>query len=138
MKCPYCGKNAKIKEVVKRNLEVYGGQARARTDCCGKVILVWPNVSFSCCDTGQTEKDDWGNQLKMHRFRATECFILGKLDDLLKKYLQTSVYMEPALTTAKLRKANIGGMWGDRKSGSNDLPVSTPDRNGMTEENPRY
>ena len=61
MKCPYCGKEAKIADVVKRNLESYGGSAKARTDCCGKMVRVSPNISFSCYEENQEGRDDWGN-----------------------------------------------------------------------------
>lgn len=60
MKCPYCKKEAQIKDAVKRNLESYGGSARARTDCCGKIIHVHPVISFTCHETVQVEEDDWG------------------------------------------------------------------------------
>ena len=61
MKCPYCEKDAKIKEVVKSNLECYGGSVKARTDCCGKMVRVYPIVNYICTETDQTGKDDWGN-----------------------------------------------------------------------------
>jgi len=62
MKCPYCGKKAKIDDVVKRNLESYGGSARARTKCCGKIVRVYPIIYFTCnLEYDQQNKDDWGN-----------------------------------------------------------------------------
>lgn len=61
MRCPYCNKTAKIKEVVERNLETYGGSARARTTCCNLIIRVSPVVTFKCTKTDQKGKDDWGN-----------------------------------------------------------------------------
>ena len=61
MKCPYCGKEARIHEVVKRNLESYGGTAVARTYCCKSLIRVAPTVTFSCYETEQKGDDDWGN-----------------------------------------------------------------------------
>lgn len=61
MKCPYCGKEAKIADAVKMNLETYGGSARARTGCCGALIRVYPVVTYHCTETEQKGHDDWGN-----------------------------------------------------------------------------
>ena len=61
MKCPYCNKETKIAEVVKRNLETYGGSVKARTKCCNALIRVSPIVSFRCTETDQNGTDDWGN-----------------------------------------------------------------------------
>lgn len=60
MKCPYCNKEAKIAEVVKTNLESYGGSAKARTDCCGSLIRVYPVITYLCMETDQKGNDDWG------------------------------------------------------------------------------
>ncbi len=61
MKCPYCNKEAKIEDVVKLNLETYGGSAKARTACCGALICVYPVVAYRCVETDQNGRDDWGN-----------------------------------------------------------------------------
>jgi hypothetical protein len=61
MKCPYCEKEVKINEVVKLNLEAYGGSVRARTMCCGSLVRVYPVLTFRCMETDQHGKDDWGN-----------------------------------------------------------------------------
>ncbi len=61
MQCPYCDKPVKINDIVKLNLEAYSGSARARTDCCGALIMVYPIISFWCTETEQEGKDDWGN-----------------------------------------------------------------------------
>lgn len=61
MKCPYCNKEAKIEDVVKINLETYGGSVKARTNCCGALIRVYPVTTYRCCETGQKGPDDWGN-----------------------------------------------------------------------------
>lgn len=61
MKCPYCGKTAKISDVAKVNMESYGRPVRARTECCGKVLFVWPVITFSCSEIEQPPRDDWGN-----------------------------------------------------------------------------
>lgn len=61
MRCPYCNKEAKIKEVVKRNLECYGGSVKVRTNCCGKLVRVRPIIKFACSETEQKGEDDWGN-----------------------------------------------------------------------------
>ena len=64
MKCPYCGKEVEIKEVVKKNLKIYGkiyGPVKARTACCGALIEVAPVViGFRCSKTNQVGWDDWG------------------------------------------------------------------------------
>lgn len=60
MKCPYCKKEAKISDVVKLNLEAYGRTAKARTRCCGALIVVYPIIAFGCYKTEQKGKDDWG------------------------------------------------------------------------------
>lgn len=61
MKCPYCNKETKIADVVKLNLERYGGSVKARTQCCTALIRVSPIVTFRCEKTNQDELDDWGN-----------------------------------------------------------------------------
>lgn len=61
MECPYCKKEAKIEDVVKLNLETYGGSAKARTACCGALIRVYPVVTYHCVETDQNGHDDWGN-----------------------------------------------------------------------------
>ena len=61
MKCPYCKKEAKINDVVKRNLESYGGSAKARTGCCGKLVRVHAVIHFACNETSQEGNDDWGS-----------------------------------------------------------------------------
>jgi len=60
MTCPYCKKEAEINDAVKLNLEFYGGAVRARTRCCGKLVYVYPSISFSCRKTNQDGQDDWG------------------------------------------------------------------------------
>jgi len=60
MRCPYCSKNTIIDRVVQMNLEAYGESVKARTKCCGKIIRVWPVITFRCDITDQSETDDWG------------------------------------------------------------------------------
>ena len=61
MKCPYCNKEANIKEMVKTNLESYGGSAKARTVCCGALINVYRVVTYRATESNQEGQDDWGD-----------------------------------------------------------------------------
>lgn len=60
MLCPYCKKKCHVDDVVFLNLQSYGGGARARTQCCGKIVYVSIHYSFSADETRQTGQDDWG------------------------------------------------------------------------------
>ena len=60
MKCPYCGKAAQVADHVETNLESYGGSVRARTECCGSIICVYPVFRMRAEMTEQGGRDDWG------------------------------------------------------------------------------
>jgi hypothetical protein len=61
MKCPYCNKQAKVKDYVYKNLESYGGSVRARSACCGKVLWVSIQYVYKAQPAGnRNEKDSWG------------------------------------------------------------------------------
>jgi|JI102314DRNA_FD_contig_31_1827864_length_710_multi_2_in_0_out_0_3 hypothetical protein len=66
-KCPHCGKNLSISDVVFRNLESYNpnGRALTATECCGKSIYLKAKIVYSIeiYDGNKTE-DDWGIKFK--------------------------------------------------------------------------
>ena len=61
MKCPYCGEAAQVADRVEINLETYRGSVRARTDCCGSIIRVYPILRLRAEKTDQGGRDDWGH-----------------------------------------------------------------------------
>lgn len=60
MKCPYCGEAAQVADCVSINLESYGKPVRARAECCGNIIRVYPVFRMRAEMTEQGGEDDWG------------------------------------------------------------------------------
>ena len=62
MECPYCGGKAQVRDEVLCNVERYGTERRARTDCCGEIIAIRMVPVFLASEDYRTDnkKDDWG------------------------------------------------------------------------------
>lgn len=64
MICPHCGKAAIIPDVVKKNLECYGGPVLSVTRCCGKGVRVAIIYQYELTkDTSGATHDGWGRKL---------------------------------------------------------------------------
>jgi hypothetical protein len=63
MDCPYCEKPLEFVngDTPLHYLETYGGMAKARTKCCGKIVAVYRVLSFEAETSEQTAEDDWGH-----------------------------------------------------------------------------
>lgn len=61
MKCPCCGNDLIIEYRVYLWLESYGSSAKARTDCCNKLVTVHKITSYEVLESSnQSGNDDWG------------------------------------------------------------------------------
>lgn len=64
MKCIMCGEDLKFKAggAPLYNVDAYGKPAKAKTECCGNVLMIYPKRSFDFVNLpDQKEKsDDWG------------------------------------------------------------------------------
>lgn len=65
MKCPHCRKTLELPDFARRNMESYGKSCLIVTDCCEKIVRVWPVFTFSAEKyEGKKTVDDWGNEPK--------------------------------------------------------------------------
>lgn len=61
MNCPHCKAALALPLAATTNVERYGLQSIATTECCGKAMLVKPVRTFTVqVYVGDREKDDWG------------------------------------------------------------------------------
>ena len=67
MKCPHCNKELDFIAPVERNCEAYGGNPKGVTTCCGNIVQLQRNISFTPYipyKHDDLKKDDWGNKPK--------------------------------------------------------------------------
>lgn len=68
IKCPHCGGDPEIDDVVEANIERYRDLAyTVAAKCCGRGIVLRPRVKVSYTlgkYTGDRTTDDWGNPMK--------------------------------------------------------------------------
>lgn len=66
MRCPHCGEDPKIDDIVISNIRSYGSTPLVRAECCGKGIVIHQQVTFVAeADHSGRSEDDWGDSLKV-------------------------------------------------------------------------
>jgi hypothetical protein len=64
MKCPCCGKSAKVPDNTVRNVETYDKSALSVMECCGQMAYVSSVRSFTLSPySGDRNEDDWGRKV---------------------------------------------------------------------------
>lgn len=64
MKCPHCNEELEFIAPVFQNCEIYGGNPKGVTTCCGNIVMIHRYIMFRTeipYNHDELKKDDWGN-----------------------------------------------------------------------------
>ncbi len=63
MKCPQCGKELQIPNNTQMNIDNYVSPTLTITKCCGKLVKLYPHITFNAVKyEGEEDEDDWGRK----------------------------------------------------------------------------